>query len=182
MPGDRRSKKQCILDAAHSLKIDRAGRSEIRRIQAYLVWQFGVDAKPNVSYIARTLRQAGIQVDAVTEFDDAEVEEPYATRLQGLLQFQNLQVAEDSLRKLHAAFEEYRQAVDRLGMRRVRGLVLRGRQRAEAIAHNPRVNPANRHVKREIVNWFRVWLESPDLFFDWLEIRKKSEEFRSLEP
>jgi len=138
--------------------------------------------KPSSSYIVNTLREFGIPVEAVTQFANAWLEEPYATRLKGLLQFQDLNLAEDSLRKLHAAYEEYQQGGDRLGTRRVHALVLKGKQRAEAMAHNPRVDPAKRKVKREIVNWFRVWLDSPDLFFVWLEVRKKSDEFRSLNP
>jgi hypothetical protein len=56
--------------------------------------------------------------------------------------------------------------------------VLRGRQRAESLAANARIRPEKRLEKREIAAWFRVWLESPTLFFDWLEIRKHTEEFR----
>ncbi|MGH9433783.1 MAG: hypothetical protein ACRD3T_19815 [Terriglobia bacterium] len=180
MPETRRSKKQSILDAVESLGIAKAGEGQIRRIQAHLVRQLGIAGKPSASHIIKTLRDAGIPVGVQTPFDEPSIEEPYATRLKGLLQFQGLQAAEDSLRTIHAAFEEYREAADRRGMRLVRGLVLKGKQRAAAIARNPRVDPANRAAKREIVNWFRVWLESPDLFFVWLEVRKKSTEFQAL--
>ena len=30
----------------------------------------------------------------------------------------------------------------------------------------------------EIANWFRIWLETPDAFFDWLDVRKQSPDFR----
>jgi hypothetical protein len=30
----------------------------------------------------------------------------------------------------------------------------------------------------EIANWFRIWLETPDAFFDWLDVRKQSSDFR----
>jgi hypothetical protein len=42
------------------------------------------------------------------------------------------------------------------------------------------VGPDKRAEKAEIATWFRIWLETPDLFFDWLELRKASEEFRGL--
>jgi hypothetical protein len=48
------------------------------------------------------------------------------------------------------------------------------------LAANPRVSPDKRAEKREIATWFRIWLETPELFFDWLELRKASEEFRRL--
>jgi Ni/Co efflux regulator RcnB len=45
------------------------------------------------------------------------------------------------------------------------------------IAGNQRVAPEKRREKEEIRQWFRVWLETPDSFFDWLELRKASPEF-----
>jgi hypothetical protein len=174
-----KSKKQAILDAAQALDIRQASDAEIRRIQTHIAQQ-GVSAKPAISYIVRTLRQAGLPVH--TRFADAPIQEPYASQLKGLLRFQELDAAETSLRALNKAFEEYRQIGDQMGMHHVRRLALKGKQRASAIAQNPRVGPANRKVKLEIVNWFRVWLESPELFFVWLEVRKQSEEFRSLNP
>jgi hypothetical protein len=27
------------------------------------------------------------------------------------------------------------------------------------------------------VQWFRIWLETPDAFFDWLDVRKQSPEY-----
>jgi hypothetical protein len=42
------------------------------------------------------------------------------------------------------------------------------------------VGPEKRREKQEVANWFRVWLETSDLFFDWLELRKQSEEFQRL--
>jgi hypothetical protein len=180
MPELRKSKKQSILYAVKSLGIARVREAEIRQIQAHLTVQAGLAAKPSVSYLVKTLREAGIPVDASTPFAEPTVAEPYATRLNGLLQFQSLAAAEDSLRSLHGAFEEYRAGADRVGVRLVRGMALKGKQRAAAIARNPRVDPANRAVKGEIVAWFRVWLESPDLFLVWLEMRKQSPEFLAL--
>jgi len=31
--------------------------------------------------------------------------------------------------------------------------------------------------KEEIASWFRIWLENPDAFFDWLDVRKQSPDF-----
>jgi hypothetical protein len=45
------------------------------------------------------------------------------------------------------------------------------------IAGNKRVSPARRAEKEEIRQWFRVWIENPEVFFDWLELRKQAPEF-----
>ena len=56
----------------------------------------------------------------------------------------------------------------------------KGKLRARSLAANPRVNAPKRQEKQEIARWFQVWLETPDLFAAWLELRKSSEEFRSI--
>jgi hypothetical protein len=53
-----------------------------------------------------------------------------------------------------------------------------GRRRAEMIARNPRVEAHKRDQKQEILEWFRIWLETPDAFFDWLDLRKQSPEYQ----
>ena len=110
------------------------------------------------------------------------MEEPYASRLAGVLQFRDFATAEASLQKLDALYRGYREVADRVGTSLVRELVLKGKQRAESLATGARVRPEKRREKKEIANWFHVWLETPDLFFDWLELRKRSEEFLQLFP
>jgi hypothetical protein len=48
------------------------------------------------------------------------------------------------------------------------------------ISRNRRVHPVKRLQKKEIAQWFRIWLETPSIFEDWLAIRKDTEEFRKL--
>lgn len=130
------------------------------------------------------LRATGVRVELPKRFDDRyldpEMNEPYASRLAGALHFGDFAEAESAIRQLDGFYREYRSASDRLGTTLVRALVIKGKQRAESLARNPRVSEEKRREKQEIASWFRVWLEVPDLFFDWLEMRKQSEEFRSL--
>jgi hypothetical protein len=57
-----------------------------------------------------------------------------------------------------------------------------GKRRAEMISRNHKVEAHKRAEKEEISNWFRVWLENPDAFFDWLEVRKQAPDFREKFP
>lgn len=109
---------------------------------------------------------------------DPWMEPPYADRLAGVLHFHDFDEAESALRKLDEIYQEYRAASDRVGTVLVRSLVLKGKLRAESLAANPRVRLEKRREKQEIAQWFRVWLDLSDLFFDWLEMRKQSEDFQ----
>lgn len=72
---------------------------------------------------------------------------------------------------------------ERAAAERVREVARLGRRRAEMIARNHKVDARKRGEKEEISHWFGIWLETPDAFFDWLEVRKQSAEFqRSFPP
>ena len=63
----------------------------------------------------------------------------------------------------------------------VRAVVKKGKLRARSLAaQSARARAQERKEKQEIASWFQVWLETPDLFADWLALRKSSEEFREL--
>ncbi len=50
------------------------------------------------------------------------------------------------------------------------------------IARNQKVQAQKRAEKEEMASWFRIWLETPDAFFDWLDVRKQSPEFQNKFP
>ena len=185
LPGRRNvpgtlSKKQIILEYCRAKALERIGPEEIRALENELRARLGSDLKTSPSYIASVLRAAGKNVEYHDRFAAPSMEEPYAGRLRHLLQFHDFESAEASLRKLDEVYREYRQASDQIGTGLVRALLQKGKLRAGSLAANPRVSADKRAEKREIATWFRIWLETPDLFFGWLELRKASEEFRRL--
>ncbi len=103
---------------------------------------------------------------------------PAAGELEHVLRFRTLEEAEATLRRLDGMLRESRGVKDSEAATRVLEIAREGRRRAQMIAGNQRVTASKRAEKEEIRQWFRVWLEAPDAFFDWLELRKGSAEFR----
>ena len=68
-------------------------------------------------------------------------------------------------------------------MERVLNVARLGKRRAEMIARNHKVRAVQiRAEKEEMAGWFLIWLETPDAFFDWLDVRKQSAEFQAKFP
>lgn len=172
------SKKQIILDCYREKGYQKAGIEEIRALRAELQRRLGNRGATSLLYIATVLEGAGVKVHYAGSFPT--MPEPYASRLKGVLHFHDLAVAEASLRNLDAAYREYLAARDHKGVSYARNVVLQGKQRAEQLARNRRVSEAKRREKQEIASWFRVWLETPGLFFDWLALRKQAQEYCEL--
>ena len=78
---------------------------------------------------------------------------------------------ETFLRDLH---HEYVTASSAARASDCRRTVLRARGRLEALLRRPALSPEKRAEKEEILSWVRVWLETPDLFPAWLDLRKRS--------
>ncbi len=174
------TKKQILLDffparGKRALEVGdlHAARNELRR-------QLGPDDRTSLGYIASILREAGFEVRYEDRYSDPVMPEPYASRLKGVLEFHDLASAEQSLLRIDAIYREYSGAADRRGMTLVCALVKRGKLRARSLAANPRVQAQKRQEKQEIARWFQVWLETPDLFAEWLALRKSADEFRGL--
>jgi hypothetical protein len=108
------------------------------------------------------------------------IESPYDRDLAGVLSFRSFSQAEETLITLENLRRRYLAEGDAEGVAHCRRVALLGRRRAEAIARNSRVVTPKRRQKAEIALWFRIWLETPELFIDWLALRKSTEAFRIL--
>lgn len=107
------------------------------------------------------------------------IDEPYVARFEGTLRFDTLDEAEHCIARLDALYRAFQSQNDLKGMSYCRRLAMLGKQRARAIAKNPRVGLEKRTEKDEIAGWFDIWVQTPDIFFEWLKLRKQSPEFVS---
>ncbi|MGZ5437889.1 MAG: hypothetical protein ACXWID_08900 [Pyrinomonadaceae bacterium] len=80
--------------------------------------------------------------------------------------------------KMEKLRQEFERDDDETGLDELRTLAADARQRAEAIGKNRKENETVRGEQSEIADWLKVWLQTPMLFENWLELRRRSEEFR----
>jgi hypothetical protein len=81
--------------------------------------------------------------------------------------------------RLDELWRKFRGARETAAAERVLEVARLGRRRAEMIARNTKVEAHKRAEKSEISHWFQIWLETPEAFFDWLELRKQAAEFQN---
>lgn len=107
----------------------------------------------------------------------AAASDPHEEEFRDLLHFATLAETEACLRRLDDLWRRFRAEEMRPQAERVLETARLGLQRARMIAGNKRVSAERRAEKEEIRQWFRVWLENPDVFFEWLELRKQAPDF-----
>lgn len=112
--------------------------------------------------------------------DSIPIDPPYDKDLCEILSFKSLHEAEETLLRLEDLRQKYRAKNDDKGVEYCRQVAMLGRRRAQLISRNRRVQPLKRRQKEEIALWFQIWLETPELFPSWLDLRKSASSFNEL--
>ena len=174
-----RTKKEMILQEAREIAAQRFTPAEIDQLRRRLLAKYGEEGKTGSDYIVEVLKDAGIRV-ALTLQEEAE--EQYEEEFEDLLHFKTLEDAEVSIMRLDELMRKFQAHGEQAAVERVLNVARLGKRRAEMIARNAKVEAPKRAEKEEIANWFRIWLETPDVFFDWLDVRKQAPDFQSRFP
>jgi hypothetical protein len=173
------TKKKLILEVAAELAKPRYTPAEIEQIRRKLIVHLGEKGKTSADYVVSVLEEAGMRVVWSTQSD---TEGRYEEEFSDLLHFSTLDEAEMCLVRLDELLRKFVLEADSPAAERVREVARLGRRRAEMISRNHKVDANKRAEKEEIAHWFGIWLETPDAFFDWLEVRKQSPDFQKRFP
>ncbi|GAC1627584.1 MAG: hypothetical protein PVS2B2_21040 [Candidatus Acidiferrum sp.] len=183
MTEEVKTKKAMILAAAHALGIEKWTLAEIDQLRRKLLADHGPTGKTDNDYIADVLKDAG---QRILLSQQEEAEDQYEDEFEDLLHFKTLEDAEVSIMRLDELMRKFASEHEPAAVNRVLNVARLGKRRAEMISRNRKVEAHKRAEKVEIASWFRIWLEHPDAFFDWLDVRKQTPEFRekfpSMEP
>lgn len=173
------SKKELILAAAREIKTASWTPAEIDQLRRRLMALHGEAGKTSSEYIADVLQAAGFKLQLNMQ---EEAEDQYEEEFEDLLHFKSLQDAEVTLMRLDELMRRFQTHGERAAVERVLNIARLGKRRVEMIARNKKVDAQKRAEKDEMSDWFRIWLETPDAFFDWLDVRKQSPEFQKKFP
>ena len=171
-----KTKKELILETAREIGAQQFTPAEIDQLRRKLIAEHGEDGKTGNDYIADVLKGAGMKVALSLQ---EEAEDKYEEEFEDLLHFKTLGDAEVSIMRLDELMRKFKAHGESAAVERVLNVARLGKRRAEMIARNPKVEKPKRDEKLEIASWFKIWLETPDVFFDWLDVRKQSAEYRA---
>ena len=173
------TKRAMILRAAAAIGAEKWTAAEIDQLRRKLLADHGAEGKTGSDYIADVLQSAVWKVVLKAQ---EEAEDQFEEEFEDLLHFKTLGDAEVSLMRLDELLRRFKAHGERAAAERVMEIGRLGKRRAEMIARNHKVEAHKRAEKEEIASWFRIWLENPDAFFDWLDVRKQTPEFREKFP
>jgi hypothetical protein len=177
------TKHDLIIEVWEHLDCESVGAYELEQIQQALRERFGEGSVQSPAAIARTIADEGAVLRHPEVFDcDLKWRQHEMNAVLPLneVNFGTLEDAETTIGKLAAARRRFQDESNKAGLRRVRELALRWKQDAQSVAGSGAIEQKKKLESREIAQWLTVWLQEPDLFEDWLSLRRRSQEFLQL--
>ena len=175
-----RTKNDLVIEVWEKLDCENIGAVEIEAIEEAVRGQYGEQAVDSPMQIARLLADEGADLrhSEIMELYIARASNrPYEAAFRNVLDISELKSALSSLRNLESLRAKYKKDDDKEGVRLVREAALTAKQQAIETADRSRVDEATRQINAEIAEWFRVWLQTPELFESWVDLRQRSQDF-----
>jgi hypothetical protein len=175
-----RTKRDLMIEVWEKLDCESVGAKEIEAIEIVVREKYGFSAVESPMIIARLLADEGAELrhSEIMELDVARrLESPYDAMFRNVLKFADFKQTLISIRHLENLRKKFAAENDREGLRLVRDTALKGKNRALMIAGNEKVEANKRAEKQEISEWFTLWLQSPEVFENWIELRRNSKDF-----
>ena len=175
-----RSKNDLVIEVWEKLDCESIGRAEIEAIEVAVEAEFGKSAVASPMIIARTLADEGAQLrhaEIMTLYVERASQRPYDAAMRNILNLESLDAAERSIRELENLRRKYKNEKDREGIRLVRETAVEARNQVMRLSEKPNAGDETKLLNLEISNWLRIWLETPEVFAHWIDIRKGSQEF-----
>ncbi|NJM54443.1 MAG: hypothetical protein HC846_14345 [Blastocatellia bacterium] len=176
-----RTKTDLMIEIWEALDCESVGAKEIVAIENAVREKFGASAVDSPMKIARLLADEGAELrhSEIMELDiERRLESPYDAMFRNILKFANFKETLISIRQLENLRRKFTADKDKEGLRLIRETAIKGKQRALMISNNSRVDEKKRTEKAEIAEWFTIWLQSPEIFENWIELRMNSKDFR----
>src|ERR1041385_749779 len=186
------TKHQVIVATWESLNRPSIGANELGILQNALRDRFGAPNVIGPSAIARVLADEGAELrhPEIIEFDARWRQSLIEDKTKRFDPRSRLPVddaltinqAEEVISELEKLRHEFEQSSETEALDQLRQYAAELYQRAQSLAKNRGCDPETRRAQIEIAEWLKVWIQTPALFVDWLDLRRRSSGFQNKFP
>lgn len=187
LDSQRRGKKEFIVTVWKRRGGKPVGQKELRAIQQAIGKTFGTVAAESPARIARILADEGaelqhpeiIEGDAIWRAREIAKLTSKFTGIQDLLDpaLPGLNQARVFIERCEQARQDFESDADQTNLQRLRDIAIHARQTAQRLSNDVNRSRSECNQQQEIVQWLTVWLQTPALFGEWLDLRMRSAEY-----
>ena len=180
-----RTKHDLMIEVWEKLDCETVGAAEIEAIEEAVSARFGDAAVESPMHIARiladegaALRHAEIMQLWVKRFEDR----PHEAEFRNLIKTDDLDAAARSIRHVENLRRKFVSLGDKEGLRLLREEVLEVKAALQKTGKGKKTPAHDRQASAEIIEWLTLWLQSPELFENWIKLRQNSAEYKETFP
>ena len=177
-----RNKIDLIIEVWEKLDCENVGADEIKAIEIAVADVFGKSAVDPPMTIARLLADEGAELRH-SEIMGLHVERaedrPYDAPLRNILDTSELRSTLRSIRDMENLRRKFVSEGDEEGLRLLRKKAIAEKEEKLTFSKGSRGTEADRLKSAEIAEWLRLWVQSPEVFDNWITLRRKSKDFIS---
>lgn len=173
-----KTKRDLIIEVWEKMDCENVGREEIEAIEKAVREKIGNRAVETPMIIARQLAEEGAELrhSEILKLDvERRLKSFYAPIF---LDFSDLEQTLRTIRRLETLRRKFLKDNDKEGLHLVKETAIKGKKEASEMAKSKVLKRQKRNEKAEIAEWFAIWLQSPEVFENWVKLRKNSKEFR----
>lgn len=175
-----RTKDELMIEVWEELDCENVGAVEIVAIEDAIRERFGPAAVDSPMVIARLLADEGADLrhsEIMQLWVERNSDRPYDAVFRNILQLENFNQALSTMRNLENLRRKYTADGDKEGLRLVRDVALRGKKMLSDAYEDRHSDGPARSISREISQWLSIWLQNPEMFTDWVDLRRRSPDF-----
>lgn len=177
-----RTRRDLIIEVWEALDCESVGTHELEQIQQALLEKFGEGALESPAAIARRVADEGAVLRHPEVFE-CDLKWRRQKMQKGIfddgLNFCDLSSAFESVVKIEERRMQLKTDNEVKALEELRDIVAAARRESVLRATSKILEENERRQAKEISEWLRVWLQAPELFSDWLDLRRRSPDFRN---
>ncbi len=177
-----RNKNDLIIEVWERLDCENVGAAELEAIETVVADVFGASAVDSPMIIARLLADEGAELrhsEVMELFVERSSDRPYDAAFLNILDTADFGTTLRSIRQMENLRRRFVADDDREGQRLLREKVIDEKKRKLSVAQKMNRPPSERLIDTEIAEWLALWLLSPEVFENWITLRRRSEDFIS---
>ena len=169
-----RTRELLIIDVWKPMDKDIVGASELEFIRETILDRFGTSVSP--ASIARALADHGVRLGHPEILQaHARWREQHSLFSPEDLTFGSLEAATAFMEKVESLRRQFEN--DAAVLEHLRLEVRRLKSELDLVAASEKIS--HRYLAQELAQWLTIWLQNPQIFPEWLALRRNTDEFHS---
>ena len=177
-----KNKTDLIIERWEEIDCESVGAKEIVAIETVVRDRFGHQAVDSPMVLARLLADEGAELrhsEIMNLYVERASARPLEAALNNLFDLSDLDRLERSLRSAENLRRKLLKETDNDGLRLLRQDAIETKSKARNSVRDIKLSAEKRNEQQEAAEWITLWLQSPELFENWVKMRRASSGFRS---